>query len=91
MQDCFRKYPEVYSAELDDDDESSTAPEPPAEQPLATEMDASSTPDEKHVRAKAAHDEVKSTNAEVAESDQVVPKAWHESPTEEGAGKQTEK
>ncbi|KAL4803202.1 mitochondrial intermembrane space import and assembly protein 40 [Aspergillus unguis] len=91
MQDCFRAHPDVYGAELEDDDEAPATVEPPAEQPLATELDASSTPEEKRERAKAVRDQVKADNGEVAESDEVVPKAWHESEPKKAPEQQTEK
>lgn len=88
MQDCFRQYPDVYGAELEDDDEPSV--DPNAEQPPATQAEPSATPDEKRELAKQARDEVKSVG-EVAESDEVIPKAWHESEGEKKPEQQTEK
>jgi intermembrane space import and assembly protein 40 len=75
MQDCFRQYPEVYGAELEDDEPE--APNAGSEQPLASQDDASTTPEEKHEHAK--------------ETDEVVPKAWHESEVEKAPEQQTEK
>ncbi|OJJ07064.1 hypothetical protein ASPVEDRAFT_355367 [Aspergillus versicolor CBS 583.65] len=88
MQDCFRQHPDVYGAELEDDDEPSV--EPNAEQPPVTQAEPSATPDEKRELAKQARDEVKSVG-EVAESDEVIPKAWHESEGEKKPEQQTEK
>lgn len=92
MQDCFRQHPDVYGAELEDDDEPSA--EPKSEQPQATQADASAAPsaapDEKRELAKQARDQVKSAG-EVAESDEVIPKAWHESEGEKKPEQQTEK
>lgn len=88
MQDCFRQHPDVYGAELEDDDEPSA--EPKAEQPQATQADASTAPDEKREIAKQVRDQVKSAD-EVAESDEVIPKAWHESEGEKKPEQQTEK
>ncbi|KAF4125508.1 mitochondrial intermembrane space import and assembly protein 40 [Geosmithia morbida] len=46
MQDCFRKYPDIYGGELTDDDGSSDAPAPaPAsDAPIALASDASTAP-----------------------------------------------
>ncbi|KAL2810252.1 hypothetical protein BJX63DRAFT_434417 [Aspergillus granulosus] len=78
MQDCFRQYPEVYGAELEDDE------------PEAPQADASTTPEEKHEPAKEAHDQVKA-GGEVAEIDEVIPKDRHESEAESSPEQQTEK
>jgi hypothetical protein len=88
MQDCFRQYPEVYGAELEDDEPE--APNAGSEQPLASQVDASTTPEEKHEHAKKARDQVKA-GGEVAETDEVVPEAWHESEAEKAPEQQTEK
>ncbi|CEN61220.1 Putative Mitochondrial intermembrane space import and assembly protein 40 [Aspergillus calidoustus] len=88
MQDCFRQYPEVYGAELEDDEPE--APNAGSEQPLASQVDASTTPEEKHEHAKEARDQVKA-GGEVAETGEVVPKAWHESEVEKAPEQQTEK
>ncbi|RAL12813.1 coiled-coil-helix-coiled-coil-helix domain-containing protein [Aspergillus homomorphus CBS 101889] len=85
MQNCFRQYPEVYGAELEDDEvpaEGHTAPAASGdEQPVsAAQIDASSTPDEKHAHAKEVSAETKSQLAEkgeLPESDELLPKAWH--------------
>ncbi|KAL4784041.1 hypothetical protein BJX76DRAFT_357375 [Aspergillus varians] len=87
MQDCFRQHPDIYGAELEDDDEEPSAGTG-AEQPLATQAEASTTsPDE---NAKQALEPAKSTG-EVAETEQVIPQAWHESETEKQPEQQTEK
>jgi intermembrane space import and assembly protein 40 len=95
MQDCFRQYPEVYGAELDDDDdEPAPAGAPGSEQPLAAEVDASTSPDEKHEHAKEAREQVNSAVAEHgerSESEEIIPKASHESETEKKPEEQTEK
>ncbi|EAW11952.1 coiled-coil-helix-coiled-coil-helix domain-containing protein [Aspergillus clavatus NRRL 1] len=76
MQECFRRFPEVYGAELEDDDEAAAAAAPPdgGEQPAspavevtAVEVDAASLPEEKQARAKDVHAEVKSEIAEKLE------------------------
>ncbi|OGM50918.1 intermembrane space import and assembly protein 40 [Aspergillus bombycis] len=86
MQDCFRQYPEVYGAELEDDEEGAPAPAPEGEAqnaaPLATEVDAASHPEEKHARAKETTAQVKSElseKGELPESDDLLPKASHDS------------
>jgi intermembrane space import and assembly protein 40 len=82
MQDCFRRYPEVYGAELEDDDEPQTdAPAPSEAPPTAAEIDASSHPDEKRARAKDVNEQMKASTAEVGESpesDSLIPKAAHD-------------
>ncbi|KAL4916540.1 hypothetical protein BDW62DRAFT_202692, partial [Aspergillus aurantiobrunneus] len=87
MQDCFRQHPDIYGAELDDDE---AGAEPAAEQTPVTQADASASSDEKHQHAKEVHDQVKSTTDEVAESEGIVPKAWHESEPEKKPEQQTE-
>lgn len=90
MQDCFRQYPEIYGSELEDDD----APEQQQQQQqlqgehpstgevaTAAQIDAASHPNEKHSRAKQAKADVSSATAregEQAESDELIPKAWHD-------------
>ncbi|KAL4876590.1 hypothetical protein BJY04DRAFT_231497 [Aspergillus karnatakaensis] len=95
MQDCFRAHPDVYGAELEDDDEApAPAGAPGSEQPLAAEVDAAVPPAEKHEHAIEARDQVKSAVAEHgerAETDEVIPKAWHESEAEKKPAEQTEK
>ena len=77
MQDCFRQHPDVYGAELEDDEE---APSP--EQPnAAAEATTSSTLDETRTRAKEARDQVKADVAEKgkhSESEALVPKSAHD-------------
>ncbi|KAJ6107730.1 intermembrane space import and assembly protein 40 [Penicillium sp. IBT 18751x] len=75
MQDCFRQHPEVYGAELEDDEVEGGAA------PSATETDTSSHPEEQRARAKEVHAQVKADNAEKgehAESEALVPKAAHD-------------
>ncbi|EKV11896.1 Mitochondrial intermembrane space protein Mia40 [Penicillium digitatum] len=90
MQDCFRQYPEVYGAELEDDDEpqpqsdapaSSEASATPEISTTAAELDALSNPTEKQARAKDVHAEVKADAAaagENSEGDFLIPKAAHD-------------
>ena len=114
MQDCFRQYPEVYGAELEDDeeDEDQTQQSPASEQPDHTAPQAKDTvmptqsisstptgdtathkvaeqkpgtptltPDEiqqKRQRAKSATQQVKSEQPALDETDEAVPKAWHD-------------
>lgn len=81
MQNCFRQHPEVYGAELEDENENDEGGAPaPAEQPSAAEIDASSHPDEKRSRAKEVHAQVKADIAEKGENvegDALLPKAAH--------------
>lgn len=80
MQDCFRRYPEVYGAELEDDEVEGDAPVP-EQAPPAAEIDASSSPDEKRARAKEANAQVKANTIEKgehAEAEALVPKAAHD-------------
>ncbi|KAE8150215.1 hypothetical protein BDV25DRAFT_154815 [Aspergillus avenaceus] len=90
MQDCFRQYPEVYGAELEDDE----AAPAEGEQPLAIELDAASHPDEKRARALETTSAVKSEQAqqgELSESDDLLPKAWHDTEAENTKAQKTEK
>ena len=69
MQDCFRQYPDVYGAELEDDDEpQGDAPAPSEQTPAATEIDAASHPDEKQTRAKDINAQVKAETAPQGET-----------------------
>lgn len=88
MQDCFRQHPNVYGAELEDDDqqqpsptsENTTAPTS-TEVATASQLDAASHPDDKHARAKEVRMQVADAgtqDGEQAESDQLIPKAWHD-------------
>lgn len=100
MQDCFRLHPDVYGAEIDDDEEAS-APAAPVSDDAATtpqstasaaEIDASSHPEEKRARAKETVAETKNAAAaqpELPESDELLPKAWHD--TESKNAEQSEK
>ncbi|KAJ5134282.1 hypothetical protein N7448_000694 [Penicillium atrosanguineum] len=80
MQDCFRQHPEVYGAELEDDEVEGGAT--PSEQaPSAAEIDVSSHPEEQRARAKEANAQVKadiSEKGEHAEAEALVPKAAHD-------------
>ncbi|RAH71846.1 coiled-coil-helix-coiled-coil-helix domain-containing protein [Aspergillus aculeatinus CBS 121060] len=97
MQNCFRQYPEVYGAELEDDEapaEGQVAPAAPGdEQPVsAAQIDASSTPDEKHARAHKVNAETKSQLAEkgeLPESNELIPKSWHDTEAKNEAPEQT--
>ncbi|KAJ5099333.1 hypothetical protein N7532_006334 [Penicillium argentinense] len=78
MQNCFRAHPDVYGAELEDEEAEGAAP---AEQPTAADIDAASHPEEKRARAKDAKTQVKADNVEKgehAESEALVPKAAHD-------------
>ncbi|KAL9092117.1 MAG: hypothetical protein Q9165_004550 [Trypethelium subeluteriae] len=114
MQDCFRQYPEVYGAELEDDGEdealmqnssleeqpssqaaqqkdttvaTQSIPSPPAENTSDSNVteqrpgSPSLTPEEiqqKRQRAKSATQQVKTEYPVTSETDQAVPKAWHD-------------
>lgn len=96
MQDCFRQHPDVYGAELDDDEEAPAAPvseDAPAPQSTASaaEIEAASHPEEKRARAKETVAETKTVAAgqpELSESDELLPKAWHDT---ESKNNETEK
>ncbi|KAF7592231.1 Oxidoreductase [Aspergillus hancockii] len=88
MQDCFRQYPEHYGAELEDDEEAGAGAsvlegqgEAQNAEPLASELDAASHPEEKRARAKETAAQVKSESAEkgeLSEGEELLPKAWHD-------------
>lgn len=103
MQDCFRQHPDVYGAELEDDEaqqpshisENTTAPTSP-EIATASQLDAVSHPDDKHARAKEVRTQIADAavrDGEQAESDQLIPKAWHDTDkkNEETKAQKTEK
>jgi intermembrane space import and assembly protein 40 len=80
MQDCFRQHPDVYGAELEDDDDVEGGA-PPSEQAPSAEIEASSAPEEARARAKEANIQVKAdtiAKGELAEADALVPKAAHD-------------
>lgn len=100
MQDCFRAHPDVYGAELEEDEEAEGAPAPGADaapsdqQPSAAELDASSHPDEKRARAKEVRDRVKAEVAEKGEhpeADTLLPKASHDAEEQNQAVQKSEK
>ncbi|CAG8116342.1 unnamed protein product [Penicillium olsonii] len=75
MQDCFRQYPEVYGAELEDDEE---APAAPADvPPTAAEINEASLPEEKQARAREVNAQMKQTG-EHPDEDLLIPKAAHD-------------
>ncbi|KAI9692738.1 MAG: Oxidoreductase [Bogoriella megaspora] len=118
MQDCFREHPDVYGAELADEDEeeeisaitpgetgapigatpivsskddgastqpppSLTPPERPAEKVAFQKPETPAPPQneiqEKKSRAKAATQQVRRENPVTSETEEAVPKAWHDS------------
>lgn len=94
MQDCFRQHPDVYGAELEDDDEpqaDASAPETPSEAPpSAAVLDASSEPTEKQARAKDVNTQVKAdaiAAGENTEGDSLIPKAAHDTEEKNQANK----
>lgn len=99
MQNCFRAHPDVYGAELEEDDEAEgPAPAPDAgssdQQPSATELDASAHPDEKRAHAKEVRDQMKAEVAEKGEhpeADTLLPKAWKDAEDKNQATQKTEK
>lgn len=81
MQNCFRQHPEVYGAELEDDEDVEGGAPAAAEKPSAAEIDASSHPDEKRSRAKEVSAQVKADvveKGENTEGDALLPKATHD-------------
>ncbi|PYI01293.1 hypothetical protein BO78DRAFT_379285 [Aspergillus sclerotiicarbonarius CBS 121057] len=82
MQNCFRQHPEVYGAELEDDEAAPAAPETADEQPVtAAQIDAASLPEEKRAQAQEIVAQTKQEPAEkgeLAESEALVPKAAHD-------------
>lgn len=93
MQDCFRAHPDVYGSELEDDEASSnenSAPPSTEEVSAAVQADAASHPDEKHARAKEVKSQVATAAAkegEQAESDELIPKAWHDTDSKDAETK----
>jgi len=115
MQNCFREHPDVYGAELDDDEAlegeealgsetatsggvepspaSSSASSSSASSPATSSSSAPKARGEKvadgpaHVeeaqgkteRAQAASGQVKADHEAVSETEEMVPKAWHDS------------
>lgn len=89
MQDCFRAHPDVYGSELEDDEDDANVPAAPAgddqgkpDEPVrATQVDAASHPDEKRSRAKEVKSQIAESpdlQTEQPESDELIPKAWHD-------------
>ncbi|KAI9879846.1 MAG: Oxidoreductase [Pleopsidium flavum] len=91
MQDCFREHPDVYGSELDDDEEEQdeelianavptesdgapTSIPPPSSQPSDSKAPASRDDDV----AKAAPKQVRKQRNPQSETDDLVPKAWHD-------------
>lgn len=95
MQNCFRAHPDVYGAELEDEEAETAeagapAPTGSSEQPAAAsaDIDAASQTDDKHINAKEANTEVKPVEA--AEGDFLVPKAAHDAETKSQEVQKTE-
>jgi hypothetical protein len=105
MQDCFRAHPDVYGAELEDDEEGDGDGVAAGAGELAVARDAtgsldaapeSGDDDQKEKegsteRAKAVAAEVKTKHIETSESETVVPKAWHDASSTEAAREEEEK
>jgi intermembrane space import and assembly protein 40 len=89
MQDCFREHPEIYGAELEDDEEApqgeleGQAIASPAQHEGGEKVSKPYGQDSKEVvnakteRAAQAKEQVKRDSAPVSESETMVPKAWH--------------
>lgn len=85
MQDCFREHPEIYGAELDDEEVAEVqAEENRAQAALAQREETSkegsepAAQNEEGQRAQAAREQFQKTAEPVSESEEVVPKAWHD-------------
>ncbi|KAJ5619488.1 hypothetical protein N7510_003472 [Penicillium lagena] len=95
MQDCFRQHPDVYGAELEDDEETEGAV--PASSPdtaaPAAEGEAPSDSDEKRARAKDVHAQMKADAAEKGEhtDSELLPKAVHDAEDKNEPFQKTEK
>ena len=86
MQDCFREHPDVYGAELEDDEAPQDGAEAPVEGQAVPEgaekvskpqgRDSDEVVAGKQERSSQAAQQVKQTEA-LSESDELVPKAWH--------------
>lgn len=89
MQDCFRENPEIYGSELDEEEVEGEllAPEGEERAPVAARGEkVSDGPDHptevqgKRERAQAAAEQVKTQHGEpTSETEEAVPKAWHDS------------
>lgn len=100
MQNCFREHPDIYGAELDDDETEAALEREQSGSEAHNASDADSTPSSpaaskgekvadgpdhpaevqgKRQRSQAATEQVKAQHGEpTSESDEVVPKAWHD-------------
>lgn len=103
MQDCFRAHPDVYGAELEDDEDEAAVegteseipeatagtpsdPQPPTRTPEGGKTPSPKSPEDEAVEgmlksreaAQKATEEVRQTQKPLSESDEVVPKAWHD-------------
>lgn len=97
MQDCFRQHPDVYGAELEDDEEIEGAAAAPASSTdtaaPAAEGEVTSGSDEKRDRAKEVHSQMKTNAAEKGEHPdlELLPKAVHDTEDMNEAARKTEK
>lgn len=103
MQDCFREHPDVYGSELEDDEEDhDDVPSPDstsaAQSVSSTSKPSSHSPDAKAspsgedeaaetARAKAASKQVHEQHEPESETEDLVPKSWHDGTTPGGEGK----
>lgn len=86
MQECFRRFPEVYGAELEDEGEDGEGiPQDDAIEGRLVEEATKETPAEKSPPAQSTPERVKDVTEQVkkehepqSETDEAVPKAWHD-------------
>jgi len=119
MQECFRKHPEIYGSELDEDEVDAAAtgepmpagsgqPEPaltasvagvepsasqqsvsasrPQSQSSAGQSEQASDNTSSTKRAQAARDQVVAQHEPTSESEDMVPKAWHDASVQDSKG-----
>ncbi|KAF2719249.1 hypothetical protein K431DRAFT_286845 [Polychaeton citri CBS 116435] len=81
MQNCFRDHPDVYGAELEDDEAPPSGAADDSTPQQGTAIPSTEASDEvaaKHERAVAAKEQVEKDHGSLAEADHMVPKAWHD-------------
>ena len=103
MQDCFREHPDIYGSELDEDEEeqedghstdASSAATTASSNSISTSKPGgpkASPSDEdeaaKTARAKTASKQVREQHEPESETEDLVPKAWHDGTTSGNEGK----
>ena len=96
MQDCFREHPDIYGSELEEDGEeemddrpnmdaasaaSSASPtSTPSSQTDVTTSPLGENEDVKMAGARAKSKQAQEQHKSEAETEQLVPKAWHDGP-----------